>query len=348
MIYILLHDDWEIYGDGSGDPEALMFEPARRILDVCDRYGANYTFYAEVGQQLHMLNAPEGKWRRYANTWETILKDAVARGHDVQLHLHPQWIGAKLVNGTWKLDHSKWNTGQLPFDVLDEWIGKGVQYLQNLLKPINPDYDVLSYRAGGWMCQPSTNLYKALKKHGVICDVSVMKGRYKKFEDGGYIDFRHAPSRFEPWEVDPNDFANHKEGSGFWELPVYSETSRLPHPLYLLSRSFAPLYYYNIFKKRKQQKGSGSYSPKVINTTKEKDYYGSFGYMHYKHLLSFIHVVKKHQPASSKDKYLILLTHSKSFLDYGNFESLLKIITSDPEVFFSTTQDYCEKLVKQC
>ncbi|MFN3554346.1 MAG: hypothetical protein ACK4VN_00110 [Bacteroidales bacterium] len=346
MIHLMFHDDWEIYGDGSGDPEKLMFEPAKRLLDICDTFGAKYTFYAEIGQQLNMLDAPAEKWKKHAKTWETILQDAVKRGHDVQLHFHPQWIGAKLVDGeSWSLDYSKWNTGKLPFDILDEWIAQGVKYLRSLFTQINPDYDVLSYRAGGWMCQPSTLLYKALKKHGIVCDVSVIKGRYRIFEDGGCIDFRLAHSRFNPWEVDPNNFAFHKEGSGFWELPVYSETSRLPHPLYLLSRSLAPLHYFKIFRKRKQQKGSGYYSPKSLNSTTEKDYYGSFGYMHYKHLLAIVQSIKGNMDLGNKEKHLIFLTHSKSFLDFRNFEKLLRELVADPNIKFSTTQNYINKFI---
>ena len=70
MIHLLLHDDWEIFGDGTGDPVKLMFDPARRLLDICDSYGAKYTFYAEFGQQLYMLDAPTAKWRQYVQTCE--------------------------------------------------------------------------------------------------------------------------------------------------------------------------------------------------------------------------------------------------------------------------------------
>ncbi len=69
VMFFMLHDDWEIYGDGTCDPQSLMFDPAKRILDICDRYGAKYTFYAEIGQQLNMLNAPSSKWSKYADTW---------------------------------------------------------------------------------------------------------------------------------------------------------------------------------------------------------------------------------------------------------------------------------------
>lgn len=340
MVFILFHDDWEIYGDGTGDPVKLMFDPAKQLLDICDTYGAKYTFYAEIGQQLHMLDASAPIWREYAQTWEEVLKDAIVRGHDVQLHFHPQWIGAKLQNNTWKLDYRKWNTGSLSFDLLDEWIGKGTAYIRNLLNPVQSDYELLSYRAGGWMCQPSTNIYKTLKNHGIVCDASVLKGRYKKFEGGGYIDFRHAPSQFEPWEVNPDDFARLKPGSDLWELPVYTETSKLAHPAYLLSKSFAPLYYFNIFKKRRSQKNGGAYTPKAIESGKHKDYYGSFGYMHYKHLLSYTDRVKINASNTGKSKHLIFLTHSKSFLDYKNFETFLCLLSKQDAVVFSTTRNY--------
>ena len=36
MINLFFHDDWEIYGDDTVDLEVLMFDPTRRILDICD------------------------------------------------------------------------------------------------------------------------------------------------------------------------------------------------------------------------------------------------------------------------------------------------------------------------
>lgn len=343
MLHLMLHDDWEIYGDGSGDPITLMFDPSRRILDICDKYQAKYTFYAEIGQQLNMLNAPVQKWTRYANTWERILQDAVARGHDVQLHFHPQWIGAKLKDGQWKLDLSKWNTAMVDEALLDKWIGIGAAYLRDLLQGVDPEFELLSYRAGGWMCQPSTGLYHVLKKHGIVCDVSVMKGRYKRFADGGYIDFRNTFSRFKAWEVEPDNFALVKKGSGLWELPVYTEISRLPHPVYLLSKSFSPLHYYRIFKKRKIQKGGGQYSPKVEASGKYKDYYGSFGYMHYRHLINYVKVAQRKAQPGKKNRHLICLTHSKSFLDFKNFDRFLHRLSQNKEITFSRTRDYIRK-----
>jgi peptidoglycan/xylan/chitin deacetylase (PgdA/CDA1 family) len=339
----MLHDDWEIYGDGTGDPEVLMFEPAKRLLDICDRYGAKYTFYAEIGQQINMLNAPGSKWKKYANTWEMILKDAIARSHDVQLHLHPQWIGSVLKNDKWQLDVSKWHSGHVEPELLDEWIGRGKYYLKNLLQPVNNDYRVLSFRAGGWMCQSSNGLYQALKKHEIVCDVSVLKGRYRRYEDGSVVDFRNAVSCYEPWEVHPDDFARAQKGCGVWELPLFTKVSSLPPPVYMLSKSFQPCHYFNIYQKQKTRKGGVNYYPKVIETGKLKEYYGNFGYMHHSHLESYVRHIKDLAKTNANINHLIFLTHSKSFLDFENFEKLLKNLNSQGMATFTTTRKHIEE-----
>ena len=65
MLHLMFHDDWEIYDDETGDPVTLMFDPARRILDICDQYQAKNTFYAEIGQQLNMLDADMRPLKNY-------------------------------------------------------------------------------------------------------------------------------------------------------------------------------------------------------------------------------------------------------------------------------------------
>jgi len=344
MINLMLHDDWEIYGDGTGNPESLMFDPAKRLLDICDKYGAKYTFFAEIGQQ---LDVPGGKWRKYAATWESVLKDAISRGHDIQLHLHPQWIGAVLKNDKWWVDVSKWHSGFVEPELLDIWVGKGKRYLENLFQPLNANYRVLSFRAGEWSCQPSHGLYHALKKHGIVCDVSVMKGRYKIYDNNCVVDFQKAVSPCIPWEVHPADFAKEQKGSGLWELPVFTEISDLPHPVYLLSKAFHPWHYFKIYQKRKIKKGSGTYSPKIFKYGKSKEYYGSFGYMHFHHLKSYLKDIQIMAKKNGNINHLIFLTHSKSFLDYNNFERLLKDLSVLDTIEFTTTRRYVNNFLLQ-
>jgi hypothetical protein len=40
---------------------------------------------------------------RLAAEWEEVVPDVYQRGHDVQLHLHPQWTKARYEAGRWSL-----------------------------------------------------------------------------------------------------------------------------------------------------------------------------------------------------------------------------------------------------
>lgn len=339
MIKVMFHDDWEVFGDGTGNPQTLMFDPAKRLLDICDKYGAKYTFFAEIGQQLTMLGSSNPKWREVTQKWEKVLIDAIQRGHDVQLHFHPQWIGAAYKDDKWIVNRDYWHSAKVPAELFERWIKEGKEYLEKVLKEVNPTYSTLAYRAGGWLCQPSGNIYGSLKNNGIVCDVTLIRGKYAEYGDFGSVDFRETISQVKPWEVDPEDFTKEKPGSGVWELPVYSEITSQSLPFYLLKSSFRPLYYAKIFRSRKLSPGSNTSTIPLTRSSEARPVYGSFGYIHYRHLLKMVEKVQeisKHEKAS----HFIFLTHSKSFLDFRNFENLLNTLTKKPGIVFCNTRDY--------
>jgi hypothetical protein len=91
MLHLVFTLDYEIRGDGSGDPYRLMVEPAGRLLDLLERYGAKVTIMAEVAEILK-FKAHAGQTGTDGFHYHRIadqLRDAVRRGHDVQSHLHP-------------------------------------------------------------------------------------------------------------------------------------------------------------------------------------------------------------------------------------------------------------------
>jgi hypothetical protein len=54
-IYIVLMDDWELFGNGTGDVYENQVAPMKKLLAVYDRYEIKSTFNVEVMQQLSML-----------------------------------------------------------------------------------------------------------------------------------------------------------------------------------------------------------------------------------------------------------------------------------------------------
>src|SRR5712675_2408477 len=104
-IYLVFTDDWELRGDGSGDIGDLQFRPMRRLLPIFEKNDSRATFMVEVAQQL-AFRAKQAQFRELkpmADAWDDHVRDAFRRGHDIQLHVHPQWSEAAYKNGEWRL-----------------------------------------------------------------------------------------------------------------------------------------------------------------------------------------------------------------------------------------------------
>ena len=52
MIHLAFVDDWEVRGNGTGDPRVLQFEPMRKLVKIFNKQGIRGSFNAEVMQQL--------------------------------------------------------------------------------------------------------------------------------------------------------------------------------------------------------------------------------------------------------------------------------------------------------
>ena len=218
---LILSNDWELYGDGSGDYFEIQHKPLEDLLKTVENHGAKLTVMAEVGQQwAHQRISKRETWaREVVDSWESILKETVKRKSDVQLHLHPQWLNAKYENNKWNLDLSQWAISSLTPVMIEKILGEGKQYLDSLLQPVDSEYECIAFRAGAYCIQPSKVVIQNLLKAGIVCDTSVTKGMYNP----QFFDYRDAQSNFLPWFVSPDNvkYKGDKE-EGLLEIPIYS------------------------------------------------------------------------------------------------------------------------------
>jgi hypothetical protein len=220
---LIFSNDWELFGDGSGEYFELQHRPLEALLKVVHERGAKLTVMAEVAQQFaHQALAERQSWaHEIAEAWEGILRDTVKMGSDVQLHLHPQWLGATHENNRWVLDLSKWAVSSITPDELERVFRDCKAYLEGLLKPIDPEYACIAFRAGAYCIQPSKHVVEKLKKVGVLSDSSVVAGLYKP----PFNDFRFAVSNIVPWFADANDVQyKDLDSSDLLEIPLCTFT----------------------------------------------------------------------------------------------------------------------------
>ena len=92
-----------------------------------------------------------------------------------RLHLHASYFNARHENSRWDQDWSEYNFAGLPLKRLNEIVRIGKQFLENLLQPVDPEYECIAFRAANWAMSPSRNVIRALLENGIRIDTSVFK-----------------------------------------------------------------------------------------------------------------------------------------------------------------------------
>lgn len=225
MKQMLFTLDYELYGDGSGDVFKHIIDPTYALLNIANKYDLKFTFFFEVIEYWRLKE----EWNRgnrmgYSrNPIEAIEKQIQAlysQGHDVQLHLHPQWVNAKYQKGRWNVDLSDWKLGgylcEGEYSLVNLLI-KGKQAVEELIEPINPEYRCIALRAGGYNIQPSKEIVKAMGYSGIYVDSSIYPGGKEQGSLSNY-DYTGIPVDLGYWHV--GDKLEEQGDLGLIELPI--------------------------------------------------------------------------------------------------------------------------------
>lgn len=204
-IELVLVDDWELRGNGAGDMRVMQFETLRRLLSIYEKHGLKASINAEVMQQLHHREWGEKfpELRALADEWDALLKDAYSRGHDVQLHVHSQWLGARFEEGRWVLTADWSLVRHRPEDARD-MIRRSKRYLEDLIRQVDPGYRCVSFRSGQWCLAPSDHMLATLAEEGFSFDMSIVSG--VAYENAKIqFDYRDCEEPFLPFYPDMKD-----------------------------------------------------------------------------------------------------------------------------------------------
>lgn len=312
---LVLTNDWELFGDGSGDYYEVQHKPTLDMLQVLKDHGAIMSFMAEVMQQLTFKKHSEdnGERSNIVRDWEKILQKAFLEGHDAQLHIHPQWMDAKFENNEWVLDNESWSLGEQTPEVINDLIETCKNYLETVIKMVDEKYNCTVFRAGAYYIEPSKNVLPYLINHNIISDTSVTRGFYVPNK----YDYREVPSNSFPWNVGDLLTRGEKEYTGFLEFPIYSNEVLRSE----LLEKFLPIIGYTLFFGNKPSK-------KELKWAKKRDSVKATRYPVHRR------PYKKHTKKDIKWYMSKILTKSNLQLDYDYipatiFVELLKNIIDD-------------------
>lgn len=223
MLHVIFTVDYEIHGNGDGDPNGLMVEPTARMLRLLDEYGAKLTIMADVAEILRFKEYAE-RTGRDDYGYQAIAKqllNAIANEHDVQLHIHSSYFNAVHDQDRWAQDWSEYDFAMLPYERMDWMVRTCKDYLESLLKPVNQNYACMAFRAANWSVSPSNNVVKVLLNNQITMDTSVFK--FGRRNGAVTFDYSDAHSALLPWRASESNICMQDRDSGLWEVPIYTE-----------------------------------------------------------------------------------------------------------------------------
>lgn len=328
--------DYELFGDGSGNVNREQVTPTSSLMNIFDQYGAKLTLFFEYGQYSCYRKAgllDENK------LIEEQLKKAVTEGHDVQLHYHPTWFNAKYVDGTFKLNEKLYDISFLSEVEIEKVLSEGKNFLHDLLKPVNADYQCICFRAGAWSMENSQKVIPIMKKIGLFADSSVAPGAHL-YSSYGKFDYRKTPYVFSDWRISESLTIEDKTSS-LLEVPILTISNRFGFLKYFNSRIYKSKKIYSQFYPLKISEKNIDVFGKIKKILSRDYYMADYNSMTVKTLLEMIkHAIEKKENPDSLLP-LVLIGHSK--FSYYNDELYLlfeSLKNSKLDISFETLSSY--------
>jgi hypothetical protein len=230
-IHLLVSFDHELsLGGVTSSYSKNLFAPTRQVLDVADAAEVPVTLFTDVlcGVRFREWEI-DGSAEGFSEEYETQLRDALHRGHDVQLHLHPHWLDTDFEGGRFHPSTTSYSLhdfrNRTAPDNIDGIVARGVDYIESVCGTASHDYDCVAFRAGGFNIAPSTDeTLRALTKQGIRIDSSVARN-YRFESQINTVDFSRVPVTSN-WCVAPGTPINQAcpEGTegALFEVPIVS------------------------------------------------------------------------------------------------------------------------------
>jgi hypothetical protein len=214
MIECIFTIDYEIYGNGEGSLRELVYEPAKRLRTIFQKWNAHFVAFVEIAE-IEMIEAKATD--PAIDLVKQQIKEFYREGFELGLHLHPQWYNARRENGVWKLDYSEYNLCTLPRERIVKIVDRSIAYFRRILGVA--DYTPLAFRAGNWLFRPTQPAACVLADRGIKIDSSVFKGG---LQHQHRLDYRQSLKNGYYWRFKDNVNSSDSKGT-LLELPIHTQ-----------------------------------------------------------------------------------------------------------------------------
>ncbi|MBR2101217.1 MAG: hypothetical protein IJ928_00525 [Prevotella sp.] len=189
---VILTLDYELYlGAKAGTVERCLVEPMAQLLKATAFSGAKFTLLVDAAY-LYMLNKEKDSHEALKKDYKAVTDNLMflqEQGHDIQLHVHPQWYFSKFDGKEWCLDTVHYKLCDVDEKKMTELFVESKRLLDAVVGK-----QTVAFRAGGFSAQPTALLGRLFKASGVRIDTSVCPGTSYDSDCQKY-DYTNVPNK---------------------------------------------------------------------------------------------------------------------------------------------------------
>lgn len=231
MLKLCITFDYELFlGENFLPEEEILFRPAAGLAEMLKQEQVSATYFADV---CSVTQHERFGQTAYCDGFAAQLRELYAMGHDVQLHIHPNWLNSSFRDGKWDISQEGYKLHDFGFDACSEdsapaILRRGKDYLEQTLRTEDPAYRCVAYRAGGFCIQPERELLTALAELGIRIDSSVALKQVSRAAIQDY-DFSRVPPALN-WWMSPDKglgTAVSREDGAVYEVAIGAARNRL-------------------------------------------------------------------------------------------------------------------------
>ena len=214
----------------------------KELCAVADKIGFKFVIFVDAAYVLR-LSQLKNRYLQLQKDYNLVtnhIKSLADKGHDIQLHFHPQWMYSTYNESTcdWDLDKKHYKLSDMEQSFAFESFGAAKRLLDEII-----GYKTCAFRAGGYCLDSFPEYRRLFKENNIIIDSSVARNLYKD-KTAHKFDYRKVPQstlyKF-------SNFLTDEEPNGeFIELSISSVKIGI---------------YYYLTRVRKQQK---KYKPTIV------------------------------------------------------------------------------------
>lgn len=168
---IFLTLDFELFlGRRSGGIQSCLLRPMLQIAEIARERKIGLILFVDA---TYLLRLRELKSQYSCLDFDyrevtQLLRRLVNQGHELQLHIHPQWAYSNFDGQNWNIDQMHYKLSDIPEEKSRQLFRDGCSLLEEL-SGVAPK----AFRAGGFSAQPSSLLTKLLRENDILYDFSV-------------------------------------------------------------------------------------------------------------------------------------------------------------------------------